>query len=112
MLGAVGLLLVGCTRTTASAGPVLNRVNPNSTTAGTAFNVQSDGSSAIAVAGEHFTPATIIVLGDTPLETTYGSDRLLTARVPAALYGRPGSYPVYLRDSTGESSRLEFVVRE
>jgi hypothetical protein len=62
--------------------------------------------------GEHFTPATIIVLGDTPLETTYGSDRLLTARVPAALYGRPGSYPVYLRDSTGESSRLEFVVRE
>jgi hypothetical protein len=35
---------------------------------------------------------------------------MLSALVPAALYTKPGKYPVYLVNDFGESNRLEFVV--
>ena len=53
---------------------------------------------------------TVVVFGNVPLATTFGSDHLLTAIVPAELMQQPGRYPVYLKYDATDSNRLEFVV--
>ena len=113
-LAAVALLLAACTGAQAPApsGPalVLTAVHPLATRAGEKFNAQPDGSSAISVEGQNFTPDAVIMFGEAALQTTYGSDTILTAIVPGALYFQVGSYPVYVRDGTKESNRLAFIV--
>ncbi len=89
---------------------LLEALRPASTRAGVPFNVQPEGQAALAVDAQHAVPGTVIVWDGTPLATSYGSERWLTALVPAELYSRPGRYEVYLRDQALESNRLEFVV--
>jgi hypothetical protein len=89
---------------------LLEALRPASTRVGEGFNVQPDGQAALAVDAQHAVPGTVIVWDGTPLATSYGSERRLTALVPAELYSHPGRYEVYLRDRALESNRLEFAV--
>jgi len=89
---------------------VLRRLGPSRTSAGKGFNLQPDGQSALSAICENAVPDTVIIFDGTPLATDYASDSWLTATVPAALYGRPGRYEVYLKYESSESNRVEFVV--
>ncbi len=92
-------------------GPLtLDAVMPAKTRVGQTFNRQPDGHAAMALDVENAVRGTVVVFGNVPLATTYGSDHLLTAIVPAELYRTPGSYPIYLKYGDSESNRLEFVV--
>jgi hypothetical protein len=89
---------------------VLRRLGPSRTSAGKGFNLQPDGQSALSAIREHAVPGTVIIFDGTPLATDYASDSWLTAMVPAALYGRPGRYEVYLKYGSSESNRVDFEV--
>jgi len=93
-----------------AAPPAIGRLFPASTAAGRAFNPQPDGQSAISVECERATLDTVIVLDGTPLPTTYGGPNLVTALVPAALLAEAGPKPLYLKNHSGESNRVDFVV--
>ena len=93
------------------AQPVLRQLNPSSTRAGQAFNVQPNGQAALSIACEDAAPDTVIVFDGTPLSTTYGGQGWLSALLPDNLYSRPGRYAVYLRTGPFESNRLEFVAQ-
>ena len=114
LVAAVGLLLTACSGAQAPApsspAPVLTVVHPTATRMGEKFNVQPDGNSAIAVEGENLTRDMVIVFGETRLQTTYGSERELTAIVPSALFAQMGSYPISVRDGSQESNKLVFIV--
>lgn len=89
---------------------VLHKLNPNRTQVGKVFNAQPNGQAALSVECENATPGTVIIFGDVPLATSYGSERWVTAIVPPELYSHPGRYEVYLRSGDRESNRVEFVV--
>jgi hypothetical protein len=120
------LAVVGCNKYPAGAGaettkndsafsgfPVLVSLHPAVTPAGVAFNVQPDGSAALGVACKGADDKTIIVFASRPLITmkAKGDVCFLTATVPKELFRTPGSYPVYIHNSAGESNRVDFVVK-
>ena len=111
------LAAVGCNKDPVGTGeatyPLLISLGPATTTAGTAFNAQPDGSSALGVVCKDADDKTVIVFASKPLGTlkAKGDVCYLTATVPKELFSTPGSYPVYLRSSSGESNRLDFVVK-
>jgi hypothetical protein len=88
----------------------IKRLHPSGTTAQQAFNPQPDVGSALVVECENATPGTVIMMGATMLTTSYGNQKMLSAIVPAALYDKAGTHPVYLLNDFGESERVEFVV--
>ncbi len=67
---------------------------PPSTTAGAAFQVQADGSSALAVRGWGFEAGDRILWNGVPLPTVHGGPELLTATVPPELFREPGDIAV------------------
>ena len=93
--------------------PVVVSLSPDTTPAGTGFNVQPDGSAALGVVCKDADDKTIIVFASRPLPTlkAQGPTCFITATVPKELFSTPGSYPVFLRNSAGESNRLDFVVK-
>lgn len=88
----------------------LQAVSPSRTFVGTAFNVQPNGRSALAVTTSNAGSGTVVMLAGKALETAYGNPRFLTALVPDSVLRNPGRYPIYLRDGGRESNRIEFVV--
>jgi hypothetical protein len=96
-----------------SSPPVVVSLSPATTPAGTGFNVQPDGSAALGVVCKDADDKTIIVFASRPLPTlkAQGPTCFITATVPKELFSTPGSYPVFLRNSAGESNRLDFVVK-
>lgn len=110
------LLRIGGRRAAASNDPSaplvrIHRIHPATARVGERFQVQPDGSSALAVECDGATPATVVVFNDVPLPTVFGGPRLVTATVPANLLDRPGTYPVVLRDVGAVSAPIEFTVR-
>ena len=119
------LAAVGCNKDPVGAGvetkneaaptgpPVEISLGPATTPAGTGFNVQPDGSAALGVVCKDADDKTVIVFASRPLVTLKAKmpTCFLTATVPKELFSTPGSYPVYLRNSAGESNRLDFVVK-
>jgi hypothetical protein len=95
---------------TTALGLLVHQILPARTHIGQGFNIQPNGQSALAVDCEGATPSTAIMFGDTVLNTAYGGPTLVTAIVPAELWARPGHYEVYLKNESGESNRLGFVV--
>jgi glycosyltransferase involved in cell wall biosynthesis len=89
---------------------VLRGISPMRIRAGTGFNVQLDGQSALSITAEHADRGTLLAMGRKLLVTTYGSPSYLTALVPRKMLKVPCSYPVYLTDGLRESNRAEFVV--
>jgi hypothetical protein len=98
------------TPTASAPRPVLLALHPPVTTAGAAFNVQPDGQSALAADTLNAASGVAVVFNGEPLATVFGSDRLLTAVVPAELYSTPGRYPVYLVQDGVQSNTIEFLV--
>jgi len=90
--------------------PRLLRISPSGARVGQGFNVQPNGESAISVETENATRGTVIVFGNRPLVTAYGSPSWLTALVPTDLLTTPGQHDVYLQSGETESNRLPFVV--
>jgi hypothetical protein len=88
----------------------LDSIAPPRARVGQGFNVQPGGHSALALTVRDAVPGTVVVFGNLPLATTFGSDHLLTAIVPTELLQQPGRYPVYLKYDATESNRLEFVI--
>jgi polysaccharide pyruvyl transferase CsaB len=88
----------------------LTRLHPARTEVQRAFNIQSDGQSALVVECANATPGTVIVMGLTMLQTSYGNPTMLSALVPPELYAIAGSHPVYLLNDFGESNRMEFKI--
>ncbi len=88
----------------------LVRLHPASTKVGIGFNIQGDGTSALAVDCANATPDTVIVMGTTILRTSYGSSSFLTGGVPPELYSVAGLQSVYLLNAFGESSPIAFEV--
>jgi hypothetical protein len=120
------LAAVGCNKDPVGAGaetkneaaapavpPVAVSLGPATTPAGVAFNVQPDGSAALGVNCREADDKTVIVFASRPLVTikAKGAGCFVTATVPKELFSTPGSYPVYLRNSAGESNHLDFVVK-
>jgi hypothetical protein len=64
----------------------------------------------LALTVRNAVPGTVVVFGNVPLATTFGSDHLLTAVVPAELTRQAGRYPIYLKYDATDSNRLEFEV--
>jgi Glycosyltransferase len=91
---------------------VLRAISPQQSPNGLGFNVQPDGNSAISIDAEHATRGTLVHMGKEFLVTTYGNPNYLTALVPKQILRKPGRYPVFLRDGTRQSNRLEFVVSD
>jgi glycosyltransferase involved in cell wall biosynthesis len=95
----------------ASAMPlVLERMWPASTLAGTDFNVQPDGSSALAVTCRNAGPWVAIHVDGHELATTYGGHDHLTALMPPEFYASPGSHRIQLLDGGRQSNVLSFEV--
>jgi hypothetical protein len=104
VLASIALcFLVGCSKDKPSAETVapggaprvaqVDRVEPSSTAEKTDFNVQPNGSSAIAVFGQIPGGSTVLWNGQ-PLQTTGGGAQgWVAAVVPPALYGKTGPPP-------------------
>ncbi len=90
--------------------PVLKRLYPDRTRAGCPTNPQPGGFGALAVDCENAVPGTIVRFGSTPLQTSYGSPRRLTALAPPGLFAKPGVIAVSLVNHFGESNSLRFLI--
>ena len=117
------LAAVGCNKDPVGAGvetknepsgpPVVVSLSPAVTPVGVAFNVQPDGSAALGVVCKNADDKTTIVFASKPLVTlkAKGPTCFVTATVPKELFNTPGSYPVFIRNSAGESNHVDFVVK-
>lgn len=88
----------------------LLQLMPATTTEATDFNVQPDGTSAIALATENATNKTMLVFGGRTITPVFGNPKFLSATIPPELYAQPGNVKVYLSDGKRISNELEFVV--
>jgi hypothetical protein len=84
---------------------------PTEITSGRDFNVQASGLSAIGLTTTGATPGTLIVWGESVLETVYGGPEFLTATVPRYLYALPGDYPLYLVDPKAKTRSNRLFVK-
>lgn len=90
---------------------LLLTLHPASTTAGVHFQVH-EGKSAIGVACRNLGGGARIVFNGHALESIRGADgQSLSASLSPDLYATPGVYPVWIRDSHGDSNRKDFVVK-
>jgi hypothetical protein len=120
-VSALGLLVfvVGCSKDPLGepAGsvrlPVLLNLYPGTTKAGKGFNVQPDGQAALAVTCKDVSSGAAIVFASKQLPTAADvkDSCTLSAIIPKELYSAPGAYPVYIRDSRGESNHKNFIVK-
>lgn len=85
-------------------------LHPGEAVAGEKFNVQSNGSSALAVRCKNATKDTRILFGGQELPTSFGGTELLSAEVPVQLTAKEGPQQVVLRAPTGESKPAVFML--
>ena len=101
---------VGCggyssSMSTASGAPRISSLSPASATANTAFT--------LTITGTGFTPASLVYFGGTALaasSTGYLSTTQLTASISASMIANPGTIPVYVRTTVGNSNTVNFTV--
>jgi hypothetical protein len=91
--------------------PRLVAVHPNETKAGQTFNVQPDGTYALAIDCAEVVRGTRLVFSGHSLKTAFGNDHWVTANLPPDQALCPGSYSIWLENPCGRSNSLEFVVR-
>jgi hypothetical protein len=106
-------LLSGCSNKTPTP-PVLLDYGPKEIRANRDFNKQADGENAIWAHTKNSTPACVLVLDEFTLLSAYDKKtKLLTAIVPAQLYGRAGEYPLYILDMRTKlkSNTISFIVK-
>jgi hypothetical protein len=88
----------------------ISQISPSETLVNAAFNVQPDGSSAIAVFGQNITPGVVVYWNDQPLLTAIGGDDWVSATVPNSLFSQPGNATLYLDDGFRRSQPVIFRV--
>ena len=103
---------------TAPAAPLpplkIQETYPHDAWAGVGFDVQFDGASPLGIAGEGFSPKSMVYFDGQPLATSYGSRRALVAQVPPELLSRARRVSLTVRDPgppPRESSAVPFEVR-
>jgi hypothetical protein len=89
---------------------LLQGISTDHVEVGARFNVQPNGTSALGVVAENARRGTVVMLGDTPLATSFGSPNSLAAEVPDEILDRPGRHEVYLHDGVRESNRLTLSI--
>lgn len=79
--------------------------------AGTPFQVQTDGSSALSIVGAGFRPESVVVLTGRRLPTSFGNSRWISAIVPRDLFAKPGRLELRVVDPEhGASAPVHFEV--
>lgn len=122
-IGASGLHTLGevfCARNPSTvegevATLMLIEFGPRKTSAGTVFNLQPDGHSAIWASVANATASTVMTFEGERLDSVVNKEgTLVTATVPPRLYKRPGEYAIALEDTTNgrRSNKLIFLVQE
>jgi hypothetical protein len=84
--------------------PQITRLLPDRTVAGSRFNTQPDGKSALAVRGSGFLPGAVVYFDDKPLPTTFGDGGFVSAIVDDELVRRPRAPSVIVRNPNGRRS--------
>lgn len=104
--------IIDLERRSASDKPlVLKKFGPEEIYAGTVFNIQPDGMSAIWAETENATNSTVLVLGETILTSKPNNDgQLMTAIVPKNLYLEPFEYNLYLLDTLDGRKSNELIL--
>lgn len=90
--------------------PALREVGPPRAKAGTSFNRQVNGKSAIWVECENAVPGTTVLFDGVPLETQFAGPNFLTAILPSSFYRKPGAYKVRIENQHGRSQDHTFIV--
>jgi hypothetical protein len=86
---------------------------PSRARAGTGFQVQEGGDSAMLLTGWGFTPGDRVFWNGAPLATTFSEPTTISALVPKAFLDRPGDVRVEVRgpaDSSAGSPSAVFTV--
>lgn len=93
--------------------PAIRRIVPERTTAGKPFNAQACGRASLIVECEGAAPGTVVLWNDEPLQSTYGTRRLITAIVPVNLYSSPGKALITLAgEGEAVSNAATFVIED
>jgi hypothetical protein len=96
---------------TSGPAPSLTKLYPDSTKAGTGFNVQPNGRSAMGITGQNFLPGVKVLLNGEPQETNFGDIDKGGCFFDAKFYQKPGRVKVTVKNPDGkESAPLEFIV--
>jgi hypothetical protein len=104
----------GCSTTHGVDTLAITTWGPQSTQEGTAFNAQPDGGAAFWVnVNRQLDYKAIIVFNSVKLKSAV-TGKLITAAVPANLYTKAGTYPLYVVDEVNgkevKSNSVDFVV--
>ena len=109
MLLATGLLLLtGCGGGSGGTQPppptiTLTTLVPDHVNAGA-------GGTTLFADGGGFTSSSVVQWNGTPLPTTFGSDKILTASISSALVAQPGSAKITVQDGSASSKALVFGI--
>src|SRR5437016_2433557 len=111
------MLLAACNRQPQNSAPApqlkLERLEPNFTVAGKAFNQKHDGQASFAVVGSQIPIGTIVFWNDQPLKTGGGGQQgWVGAGIPPDRYASPGIAKITIRSPDGAtvSNALDFTV--
>lgn len=108
------VFIAGCGSKPESQSLVLKKFGPEEVKAGTIFNRQPNGESAIWAETENATPTTIFVLNGVHLESAVHPDgKAASAFVPKQSYEKPGEFILYLLDTktNKKSNEMKFTVK-
>ena len=84
--------------------PHIDKLLPSMTVAGTGFQVQPSGDSAISLVGSNFVSTSRVYFDRKPAVTTFGNSTGLTAIVPSELFSREGAVEVSVQNGDGQAS--------
>jgi hypothetical protein len=94
------LLLSGaCSTAPEVPRPAIETLYPADTLAGQGFNIQADGSAALAMKCRNASAASVIVWEGTRLVTAFGGPTTISGTVPKDLFARRGKYRIEILDT-------------
>lgn len=86
--------------------PEIRSIHPEGTKAGTGFNVQPGGISAMGMTGANFLPGAKILFDGKELVTNFGSVDRLAAVVPPEFFTKPHKIKVTVKNPDGKLSAV------
>jgi len=92
------LLLGACSPAPEVPRPAIEILYPAETLAGQGFNIQADGSSALAIKCRNASGSSVIVWEGSRLVTAFGGPTAVSGIVPKDLFAQPGKYRIEILD--------------
>lgn len=86
--------------------PAITALDPMETRAGTGFNVQPNGTSAMGIRGQNLRPGSKVLIDGVQAVTGFVSPEFISATVPRQVYSRPGSATFQVQNSDGQVSGI------